>query len=252
MPLWAVSLDWELRRGRQVIMNGQIRDRWWFADRPASFRVVVARQLERRGAETVGWWDPVGGLTFPLPGHEERFDQLREGPASRRPPADGAADGAPPDTTGTGPPDGRGNPEGAPDGEPGTARSRRGGERDRGRERLLAPRPSGRPRTFEDVVATAHRLVASPDAATAFVFEDVDHHLPPGQNESRLGYLRLRAAMTEAVTPRSASGPAPHARNAVLCAVGDIGRLPGWFHLEDPGSPPCTSARPTRASGGCG
>ncbi|MFE7477219.1 hypothetical protein ACFU98_40325, partial [Streptomyces sp. NPDC057575] len=35
MPLWAVSLGWELRRGRQVILDGQIRDRWWFADRPA-------------------------------------------------------------------------------------------------------------------------------------------------------------------------------------------------------------------------
>ncbi|MFE2849690.1 hypothetical protein ACFXJO_00960, partial [Streptomyces lavendulae] len=146
MPLWAVSLDWELRRGRQVIMNGQIRDRWWFADRPASFRTVVARQLERRGAETVGWWDPVGGLTFPLPGHAERFDQLREGPVSRRPPAAGTAEGTPPDTTGTGPPDGRGNPEGAPDGEPGTARGRGGGVRDPGRGRAPAPRPAGPPR----------------------------------------------------------------------------------------------------------
>ncbi|MEU9704827.1 AAA family ATPase, partial [Streptomyces sp. NPDC047981] len=115
-----------------------------------------------------------------------------------------------------------------------SARARRGGERDRGRDRLLAPRTSGPPRAFEDVVATVHRLVASPDAATAFVFEDVDHHLPPGQPESQQGYLRLRAAMTDAVTPRSAPGPAPHARNAVLCAVGDVGRLPGWFHLEDP------------------
>ncbi|MFJ7777599.1 AAA family ATPase [Streptomyces yangpuensis] len=235
MPLWAVSLDWELRRGRQVIMNGQIRDRWWFADRPASFRVVVARQLERRGAQAVGWWDPVGGLTFPLPGHAENFDRLREERPSER--ARQTADGAAvPSQDATGPraPEGRADREGAPDGEPGTARSRRGAERDRGRERLLAPRQPGRPRSFEDVVATVHRLVASPDAATAFVFEDVDHHLPADQPESRLGYLRLRAAMTEAVTPRSVPGPTPHARNAVLCAVGDIGRLPGWFHLEDP------------------
>lgn len=180
MPLWAVSLDWELRRGRQVIMNGQIRDRWWFADRPASFRVVVARQLERRGAETVGWWDPVGGLTFPLAGHAERFDRLREGPPSGNPRTDDGT-GTPSEPAGTRPPEGRANPEGAPDVEPGAARGRRGAERDRGRERLLAPRQSGRPRAFEDVVATVHRLVASPDAATAFVFEDVDHHLLPAR-----------------------------------------------------------------------
>ncbi|WP_407841766.1 AAA family ATPase [Streptomyces sp. DSM 116496] len=255
MPLWAVSLDWELRRGRQVILNGQIRDRWWFADRPASFREVVAGLLEARGAEVVGWWDPVGGLVFPLDGHAERFDELREGRSSERARTPGGAatpggasipDGAsipggasgtgtPADAAGARPPQGRGDGEGPSDGAPdATARARRGDERDRGRERLLAPRQSGRPRSFEDVVATVHRLVALPDAAVAFVFEDVDHHLPPGHPESHLGYLRLRAAMTDAVTPRSAAGPAPHARNAVLCAVGDVGRLPGWFHLEDP------------------
>ncbi|WP_328892820.1 AAA family ATPase [Streptomyces sp. NBC_00236] len=250
MPLWAVSLGWELRRGRQVVLNGQIRDRWWFADRPASFRHVVAGLLEDRGAEVVGWWDPVDGLTFPLPGHAERFDQLREGRPAEGAGSRGRAGEAAPEGSGIRPPrghrDGEGPSEDGPrrggarddaapdDGSDTAARGRRGGERDRGRERLLAPRRSGPPRAFEDVVATVQRLAASPDAATAFVFEDVDHQLPPGQPESHLGYLRLRAAMTGAVTPRSATGPAPHARNAVLCAVGDVGRLPGWFHLEDP------------------
>ncbi|MEV5315347.1 AAA family ATPase [Streptomyces sp. NPDC052610] len=240
MPLWAVSLGWELRRGRQVILNGQIRDRWWFRDRPASFRQVVAGLLELRGAEVVGWWDPVDGLTFPLPGHAERFDRLRE--ERPRETAGGAAgEGAGDDAgerTGEGgsAPSGGGPAGDAPAGgdRPASASSRRADERQRGRERLFAPRRSGRPRTFDDVVATVQRLVASPDAATAFVFEDVDHQLPPGQPESQLGYLRLRAAMTDAVTPRTAVGRPPHARNAVLCAVGDVGRLPGWFHLEDP------------------
>ncbi|MFD5621436.1 hypothetical protein [Streptomyces yangpuensis] len=141
MPLWAVSLDWELRRGRQVIMNGQIRDRWWFADRPASFRVVVARQLERRGAETVGWWDPVGGLTFPLPGHAENFDRLREErPSERAQQTAGGAAAPPQDATGPRPPEGPADREGAPDGDPGTARSRRGAERESVRDRLIAPR----------------------------------------------------------------------------------------------------------------
>ncbi|MFD3521799.1 AAA family ATPase [Streptomyces sp. NPDC058653] len=216
MPLWAVSLGWELRRGRQVIVNGQIRDRWWFDDRPASFRELVAGVLEARGADVVGWWDPVTGLTFPLPGHAERFARL----GADRP---GAA-------TGHG---GREAP--ADEGQGSDPRTRRGAERGRDRSSLLSPRPAAPPRAFEDVVATVHRLAASPDAATAFVFQDVDHHLPPGQPESNAGYLRLRAAMTDAVTPRSAlAGRHPHARNAVLCAVGDVGRLPGWFHLEDP------------------
>ncbi|MGW2422060.1 AAA family ATPase [Streptomyces sp. NPDC001709] len=236
MPLWAVSLGWELRRGRQVILNGQIRDRWWFEDRPASFRELLAGVLEARGADVVGWWDPVAGLTFPLPGHAERFARLEAnrphtatGSGDRDTPADDRQqDNRRPDNRQH---DDRQQDNRRQDG----SRTRRGIERERDRSSLLSPRSAGPPRAFDDVVATVHRLAASPDAATAFVFQDVDHHLPPGQPESNPGYLRLRAAMTDAVTPRpTLAGPRPHARNAVLCAVGDVGRLPGWFHLEDP------------------
>ncbi|QLJ01815.1 AAA family ATPase [Streptomyces sp. NEAU-sy36] len=249
MPLWAVSLGWELRRGRQVILNGQIRDRWWFEDRPASFQRLVAGVLETRGADVVGWWDPVAGLTFPLPDHAERFARLAANPSR---PAAGGGGGASADGGRRASHDGGDAPAGdrtepgaplRPDGgdapaddrRPADARARRGVERGRDRSSLLSPRPAGPPRTFEDVLALVHRIAASPEAATAFVFQDVDHHLPPGQPESNLGYLRLRAAMTDAVTPRaSLAGRRPHARNAVLCAVGDVGRLPGWFHQEDP------------------
>ncbi|TWV48875.1 ATP-dependent Clp protease ATP-binding subunit [Streptomyces misionensis] len=286
MPLWAVSLGWELRRGRQVILNGQIRDRWWFEDRPASFQRLVAGVLEARGADVVGWWDPVAGLTFPLPDHAERFARLAANPPRATAgnggeglPADGdrragRGDGDEPARQPAGgdeprrrPDDGqRAGRDGAgaaggdrwreggdasagdrqrawrdgrdgPAGErrPADDRARRGAERGRDRSSLLSPRPAGPPRAFEDVLALVHRIAASPEAATAFVFQDVDHHLPPGQPESSLGYLRLRAAMTDAVTPHASPvGPRPHARNAVLCAVGDVGRLPGWFHQEDP------------------
>ncbi|MFJ9929006.1 AAA family ATPase [Streptomyces misionensis] len=246
MPLWAVSLGWELRRGRQVILNGQIRDRWWFEDRPASFQRLVAGVLETRGADVVGWWDPVAGLTFPLPDHAERFARLAANPP--RPGAGGASadggrrashDGGDAPAGDRTEPDAPIRPGGgdapADDRRPADARARRGAERGRDRSSLLSPRPAGTPRAFEDVLALVHRIAASPEAATAFVFQDVDHHLPPGQPESNLGYLRLRAAMTDAVTPRaSLAGRRPHARNAVLCAVGDVGRLPGWFHQEDP------------------
>ncbi|MFH9072054.1 AAA family ATPase [Streptomyces alboflavus] len=263
MPLWAVSLGWELRRGRQVVISGQIRDRWWFEDRPASFRELVAGVLEVRGADVVGWWDPVAGLTFPLPGHAERFARLaadRPGGGTRSagpaaPGADRRSDsrapgGSRPWAASGAPDDGRAGAASGPleddrtqadsrapeDGRPRSdARTQRGAERRRDRSSLLAPRPGAPPRAFDDAVAVAHRLAASPDAATAFVFQDVDHHLPPGQPESNAGYLRLRAAMTDAVPAHVAqAGRRPHARNAVLCAVGDVGRLPGWFHLEDP------------------
>ncbi|MFF7177627.1 AAA family ATPase [Streptomyces sp. NPDC008121] len=230
MPLWAVSLGWELRRGRQVILDGRIRDRWWFDDRPASFRELIAGVLHARGAEVVGWWDPVDGLTFPIPGHAERFDTLvaalpRTARAADAPPAAASPDGG-----------ARAGASASDSAPPPAAETRRGEERRRGQAGLFAPRSARRPASFEDVTAVVRRLVTSADAATAFVFQDVDHHLPPGQPESYLGWLRLRAAMTDAVAPRPGpgAGPAPHARNAVLCAVGDVGRLPGWFPLEDP------------------
>ncbi|WP_443055859.1 AAA family ATPase [Streptomyces sp. NBC_00239] len=240
MPRWAVSLGWELRRGRQVVLDGQVRDRWWLDGRPASFRTLVTGVLEELGgAEVVGWWDPVDGLTFPLPGHAKRFDEL-----VARLPARPTTTTAPPTAPPTAPVGGAGSPAGPHPGSaphPGSGpaagtTTRRGAERRQAQDRLFEPLPVRRPTSFEDVVATVRRLAASPDAATAFVFQDVDHVLPPGRPDSQLGYLRLRAAMTDAVVPRP--GPYadddPRARNAVLCVVGDVGRLPGWFHLEDP------------------
>ncbi|MFF0199857.1 AAA family ATPase [Streptomyces sp. NPDC005017] len=227
MPLWAVSLRWELRRGRQVILDGRIRDRWWFEDRPASFRSLVSGALEAWGADVVGWWDPVDGLTFPLPGHAERFDKLVAAlPRDQRtpPPAEDRSGG--PEAA-----ESPGNP-----GTPGASDTRRGEERRRAQDGLFQPRAGRRASSFEDVTAVVRRLVASPEAATAFVFQDVDHHLAADRADAHLGWMRLRAAMTEAVVPYPGphSGPAPHPRNAVLCAVGDVGRLPGWFVLDDP------------------
>ncbi|MGO4427011.1 ATP-dependent Clp protease ATP-binding subunit, partial [Streptomyces sp. MCAF7] len=180
----------------------------------------------------MGWWDPVAGLTFPLPGHAERFAQLEAGRPHTATRNGGRRDTQAGDRQAG---DRQAGDRQGDAGQQDNPRSRRGGERERDRSSLLSPRRAGPPRAFDDVLATVHRIAASPDAATAFVFQDVDHHLPPGQPESNPGYLRLRAAMTDAVTPRQTlAGRRPHARNAVLCAVGDVGRLPGWFHLEDP------------------
>ncbi|MEU9117213.1 AAA family ATPase [Streptomyces sp. NPDC048483] len=221
MPLWAVSLGWELRRGRQVIVDGQVHDRWWSQGRPVPFRLLMTQVLAAQGAEVVGWWDPVDQLTFPLPGHRERFEELA---ARARPPAGdegGSQDGGGSEPSGSGT---------APAG------TRRAEARRQAGDGLLRPRAPRRLSSLEDVTAVVRSLAASPDAATAFVFQDVDHVLPPGERESALGYLRLRGAMAGAVVPRPGpgAGPEPRARNAVLCVVGDVGRLPAWFHQEDP------------------
>ncbi len=226
-PLWAVSLGWELRRGRQVILDGQIRDRWWIEGRPVSFRELLARVLTLQGAEVVGWWDPVDQLTFPLPGHQARFEQLLARlPARTAPQAPSGQEAG-------------GTPEAAPQAAPNAAPdagSRRARERHRTAEGLLTPRAPRRLASLEDVTAVARRFAASFDCASAFVFQDIDHALQAAGQEAFIGYLRLQAAMSDAVVPRPGpqTGPSPRPRNAVLCAVGDVGRLPAWFHQEDP------------------
>ncbi|MDT0267511.1 AAA family ATPase [Streptomyces sp. DSM 44915] len=234
MPVWTFSLGWEMARGRQVLIDGQVRDRWWWSGQPVSFQALLVNVLVRRGATVVGWWDPVDGLEFPYPGHRERFDQLvRELPPRPGPAAPGEQ-----------PPGDRDRPPGRaldtetrrPTDQPASPPpTRRGAAREGARAGLFDGRAPRRLMAFEDAVAAARRLAASPRAAVAFVFQDVDHALPVGQPESTAGYLLLRAAMTDAVVPHDAEGTA---RNAVLTVVGDLARLPEWLWREDPRTVP--------------
>ena len=83
MPLWPISLGWELRRGRQVVLHGEVNDRFWLDGAPVTFRELLVEYLLTTGAEIVGWWDPVDGLTFPVEGHEKLFRQATSGHAIR-------------------------------------------------------------------------------------------------------------------------------------------------------------------------
>ncbi|MFE6867272.1 AAA family ATPase [Kitasatospora sp. NPDC057692] len=250
-PLWVAALRWELWRGRQVILTGQVRDRWWWRGRPVPFRTVLAHALHGCGAGTVAWWDPVGGLTFPLDGDQDRFAAL-----DRRPPARAAASARP----GTGDsaahpgPDAAGRPGRGPSPGPGSAgdpaqtpaqepATRRGELRRAASGGLFAARPARRLASVDDALAEAHRLAASPQAAVAFVFEDIDLALPLNEASSTQGHLHLRAAMSDAVSPLPHPGTGPAgaavparspARNAVLAVVGDLARLPAWLYREDP------------------
>ena len=76
LPLWAVALKWELRRGRQVILHGAVNDQFWLTGHPVSFQELLVSYLRTFGPEIIGWWDPVDGLTFPFEGHEQRFREV--------------------------------------------------------------------------------------------------------------------------------------------------------------------------------
>jgi hypothetical protein len=101
--------------------------------------------------------------------------------------------------------------------------------------------------TIHDVLGAVRRVAAMPESSSAFVLQDVDAVLRPETEDSPAEYLRLRAAMNEAVTPRAPQGPPPHARNPVLAVAGDAGRFPAWFCAEDPRVHTLRVARPDAA-----
>ncbi|HTJ67635.1 MAG TPA: AAA family ATPase [Actinospica sp.] len=236
MPLWAIVLGWELRRGRQVLLHGEVNDRSWLWGAPATVKEVLCDYLEATGSEAVGWWDPVDGLSFPLPGHAERFARLRVA----APAATGTdQDSDPQDAVET---------DAEPDADP-SPTGRHGAVR-RARRGLLAPGdPSAAalPADLGSVIDLARAMAARPEASVAFVFQDLDVALPAADPASAPVYLRLRAAMREAVTPLAAQGRPPHRRNPVLVVTGDPRRLPDWFEAEDPRLVALRVARPDQA-----
>jgi ATP-dependent Clp protease ATP-binding subunit ClpB len=256
LPLWVLSLDWELRRGRQVVLHGEVNDRFWLDGTPTSFRELLTEYLLTTGAEIIGWWDPVDGLTFPVDGHQERFRQVMAGHLPR----DAGADGAPAaGQGGTGPADldlgdssldepGAADADGdAGADQPGAAGSSPRRARIAASRERLAAVPGRRLMTVHDVLGTVRRVAAMPELASAFVLQDIDAVLRPENEDTPTEYLRLRAAMSEAVVPRTRQGDPPYARNPVLVVTGDVGRLPGWFCAEDPRVRALRVARPDAA-----
>jgi len=231
LPLWVLALDWELRRGRQVVLHGEVNDRFWLDETPVSFRELITDYLLTTGAEILGWWDPVDGLTFPVDGHQEQFRRALAGREPARDTPDGQADD-----------DGPG-PDPAADPDPGEQLSPRRARIAASRERVAAV-PDRRLMTVHDVLGAVRRVAAMPEVASAFVLRDIDAVLRPENEDSATEYLRLRAAMDEAVVPRTRGEAPPHARNPVLVVTGDADRIPAWFIQEDPRVRTLRVARP--------
>ena len=81
MPLWPISLGWELRRGRQVVLHGEVNDRFWLDGEPVTFRDLLVEYLLTTGAQIVGWWDPVDGADVPGRGSREAVPPATSGHA---------------------------------------------------------------------------------------------------------------------------------------------------------------------------
>jgi len=240
LPLWMLSLQWELQRGRQVVLHGEVNDRFWLGGQPAPFRELLVTYLAGfAGADIVGWWDPVDGLTFPIPGHQTRFNEVRAGRvvAVARSPGGAGQDGAA-SRDGGALQDG-----GAPQDGAAPQLTRRQERQTAATQRATAPAAGDRLVEIGDVLAAVRTVVASPEASSAFVLKDIDALLGAGDMQAAIGCLRLRAAMNDAVVPAAPKGRPPYARNAVLPVIGDLSRLPAWFCQEDPRVEPLAISR---------
>jgi ATP-dependent Clp protease ATP-binding subunit ClpB len=256
-PLWVLSLDWELRRGRQVVLHGEVNDRFWLDGKPTSFRELLTDYLLTSGADIVGWWDPVDGLTFPVDGHHERFRRAMSGrvPAHAEPGADegagpGSSDPSQSDAS-LGNPDEDEDDDAGGSGTAGTAGAAAGLSPRRARiaasRQRAATVPDRRLMTIHDVLGAVRRVTAMPEVSSAFVLQDIDAVLRPESEQAATEYLLLRRAMDEAAVPRNPNGPPPHARNPVLAVTGDADRFPVWFCAEDPRVRALRVARPDAA-----
>ena len=248
-PLWVLSLDWELRRGRQVVLHGEVNDRFWLDGIPVSFRELLTDYLLTAGAEVIGWWDPVDGLTFPVDGHRELFGKAMagHGPASRGAHDADSGDDSPedPGLDDPIPEPGRPGAPGRPGSDPARISARQ--ERNAASRQRAAAVPDRRLMMIHDVLGAVRRVAAMPELASAFVLQDADAVLRPDDREAPAEYLRLRAAMSEAVVPRAPHGGPPYARNPVLAVTGNVDRFPAWFCAEDPRVRALRVARPDAA-----
>ena len=226
LPLWTVALGWERRRGRQLIIHGEVNDRYWLMGQPVPLRELLTDVLSA-SCDIVGWWNPVDGLTFGLPEHEQRFLELRGrlGAGSRQ-------SGRPGET---GPP--QIEPaarDSAQDPQPGPDSDRLARLRSANAAAAAVPARSASPSDLDQILDLVRRVAANPEFSSAFVFEDIDAVAPAADPASAPTYLRLRAAMRDAVVPDRPADDPPYARNAVLAVVGSLGKLPGWLYTEDP------------------
>lgn len=246
-PAWLGRAFQEVQRRRHLVLHGNVDDLVLWED--GSYRPTaeaVAHFLAAMGFSGVAGYDLAGGLTRSEGGNEALVLRLMAVPSPDGAPA---AAGVP---SGSGAPSGSGpTSPGTPDGVPGevaaaplpghgapggtyperTAGMSAAGQRLQ--ERLRTARAAG-PRTVDDLLPAAHRLLTQTEAACALVINSADllfgSALPSGE-EIRLHMSYLRRILVEATTAPGALEPL---RNTVVLIAKDLSALPSWVHLGNP------------------
>ncbi|WBB77769.1 AAA family ATPase [Micromonospora sp. WMMD882] len=246
---WLVPAYLELRRGRHLIVHGNVDDLVRWEHDYDHLPQVLLRFLRVSGYRLVARYSPADGLTYPDDDARRRAESLLGG-ASPQPPGTppGREPTAPPPTAPPGPHPAAGSaaPGGATTGTPGgpaaasapaaaPSRQRLDRSSDALRERLFARRPGaagpGAPRSAADVVSALRGLARQRETPCAVLVESVDLVVGPeaAHDEHHPATVaRLRHLLDEATTVPASDG-GPPLRNVLVFVVRELGVLPAWL-----------------------
>ncbi|MCX4673528.1 AAA family ATPase [Streptomyces sp. NBC_01381] len=234
---WLARMFLELRRGRHLVLHGNIDDevRWEHAYVP--LREALDRFLRLAGFEIVGHFALGDGLTYADKEAESRARELL-----------GPPDPAVPDPAAS-EPYGSGSPQpgsGAP--PSGDGRRARLAESAENLRRSLRSAGTAEVRSARDLMATAHLLLSQDRVPCALVVHAADLLLgtdAPQTEELQAALSRLNMLLGATATVRD--GVAEPLHQTLILVARDAEKLPPWLHHGNPRTASVTAQPPGMA-----
>ncbi len=204
---WIRDVVSHLRRGRHVVLHGNVRDLAMFDGVPLSFSEALDAALQEAGYEVRARWNQTDGVTFADPTMRSRWEELERDPTlaaaprgrayqiPRRPGVPEAPPPAPAEAAGPQPP--------------------------------LHTQP-------QLALSAARRVLAAPQAASSMVIDLADRVFSEQQPVDERGLLVTIQLVMDEAARHLGSGPRAGMRNALVLVAPVLGQIPTWLYREHP------------------
>lgn len=235
-PLWMVEFDKQLRRGKHVLLYGNVQDRYLLpgGNVVVSLAEFLNRYFTEAGYELVGRYDIVDGVQFADPAAMgPLFERvISDQPLPTEPP--------PPRPPRESPPDAVANTSQLAMGAAATERRLPGGGAAPNTARPDAPAPNRGPGESRHVppgvaLPVIRRALAQPVVSTAMsmAFSDKLFSDPQRQDQQERQLLvQLKKILEE--TPELRGEQLAGRRNAMILIASQLSGLPSWFYQDHP------------------
>jgi hypothetical protein len=202
--LWIDNLAAELRRGKHVLLHGNVYDRCLYGGSYYVVKDMVRTWLMEAGYDVVCEYDPVDCFRFPDQDVAGKFRELVDGPGGTEPVGESASHAGP------------------------SPRADAGAVQLRPPPRISGARPLD-PQAAQPaaVFMQLRRALAQPDTSVACIIDLLDM-LPDSPDL----LIPLRKCMLEAAT--IGRGKALGYRNALVFLAADLSRVSAWIYTENP------------------